>query len=416
MAAASFLAALLFAAATVAAPPSLPAGAIDRSPPAALAGSMAPNWAGGVTDGGRLLLTWLEPSPAGTTVAAGAPRLRLAGLEHGRWSEPSTVVADPTLFANWADFPSVARGRDGFLLAHWLAKNGAGTYAYSIELARSTDGGKSWRRLGRLHDDATETEHGFVSLVPEGEGLRAFWLDGRSTSTGGAMALRTARVGSTVGVGELLDDRVCDCCQTAAAATDAGPVVVYRDRSGEEIRDIAAIARAAGRWTAPRPVFQDGWKIPGCPVNGPMVAARGNELAVAWFAGVSPSGAGPRVALAFSRAASDGFEPPLVLESQDSLGRVALVLDGDGSAVVSWLAEAAPGTAELRLRRVSRDGRKSRLLRLATTTAGRASGFPRLALADGGLFVAWVEVGADKNASRLRVAELPSGTLPLETK
>ncbi len=399
-----------------AAPLPLPPGVVDRSPPAALPGAMAPNWAAGEREGGALLLSWLEPSPPGPGVAAGTSRLRLARLERGRWSEPSTLVADPALFANFADFPSVARAKDGALLAHWLAKTGEGTYAYSIELARSTDGGKNWHRLGRLNDDATDTEHGFVSLVAEGDGLRAFWLDGRAMPGGGAMALRTAQVGSTVGAAEVLDERVCECCQTGAAMTDSGPLVVYRDRSQGEVRDIAAVSRAGDRWAAPRPVFADGWKIPGCPVNGPSIAARGRESAVAWFTGVAPpAGQGPRVALAFSRAAGGGFEPPVVLDAGEPLGRVSVALDDDGSAVVAWLSDAG-GIAELRLQRVARDGRKSRILPLATTTAGRASGFPRLASAEGGLFVAWVEVGAEKSSARLRVAELPRGALALPAR
>ena len=36
----------------------------------------------------------------------------------------------------------------------------------------------------------------------------------------------------------VLDARACDCCQTDAAMTSAGPVVVYRNRTEEEIRDI----------------------------------------------------------------------------------------------------------------------------------------------------------------------------------
>ena len=224
-------------------------------------------------------------------------------------------------------------------------------------------------------------------------------------------------VHGVVGASEELDREVCDCCQTAAAVTDDGPVVVYRDRSDEEVRDIMAVSGRGGRWSAPRPVFTDGWKIPGCPVNGPSVAARGRDLAVAWFAGVSRGG-GPRVALAFSRTGGESFEPPVVLDDGEPLGRVAVALDADGTAVASWLAQpAASGeVAELRLQRVARDGRKSPLLTLATTAASRHSGFPRLALAGGSLFVAWTEVGTDKGASRLRVAELPRGALPFTVR
>ena len=48
-----------------------------------------------------------------------------------------------------------------------------------------------------------------------------------------------------------VDDRVCDCCQTACAVLDDGTVVIaYRDRSEDERRDISIrrgrLGRAAG--------------------------------------------------------------------------------------------------------------------------------------------------------------------------
>ena len=67
--------------------------------------------------------------------------------------------------------------------------------------------------------------------------------------------------------------------------TAEGPVVVYRDRSEaeKEIRDISIVRLKGKKWSAPRPVFQDGWRLNGCPVNGPAVAAAGRRVAVAWF-------------------------------------------------------------------------------------------------------------------------------------
>ena len=59
----------------------------------------------------------------------------------------------------------------------------------------------------------------------------------------------------------LVDDRVCDCCQTAAALTSDGPVVVYRDRTEDEIRDIHISRLIDGAWTESRAVSDDGWYI-----------------------------------------------------------------------------------------------------------------------------------------------------------
>ena len=76
-----------------------------------------------------------------------------------------------------------------------------------------------------------------------------------------------------------VDALVCDCCQTAAVMTLDGPLVIYRDRTETERRDIASSRRLQGNWTVSQPVGVDGWQINGCPVNGPALVARENDVA-----------------------------------------------------------------------------------------------------------------------------------------
>jgi hypothetical protein len=382
-----------------------PAGWRDL-PPFDRPGSLAPNLA--PTRHG-LLLTWLEPLAA---PAVPGHALRLARLEAGRWSAPVTV-ASGDLFANWADFPALAEDRGGGLYAHWLAKTGPGKYAYSILVARSSDGGRTWRTLGPLHEDRTETEHGFVSFVREGDGVRAFWLDGRETARGGDMALRTALLqGDRIGASEVVDPRVCDCCQTAAARVVTGPVaaasvVAYRDRSAEEVRDISLSRAEAGRWTPPATAHRDGWKIPGCPVNGPVLAAGGVEprLALAWFTAADQR---PRVQVAFSGDAGRSFGAPVVVDGERPLGRVALVKVPGGDAIVAWLAVAGQ-EGEIRVRRVAPNGGAGPPLTISAASQARASGFPRLAVVGDELVVAWVAAG---EPSRLRVGSVALAAIP----
>ena len=73
-----------------------------------------------------------------------------------------------------------------------------------------------------------------------------------------------------------LDSATCDCCQTSIAVTNKGPVVVYRDRSDKEVRDIYIARKINGIWGVPTPIHNDGWEINGCPVNGPKVASNSN--------------------------------------------------------------------------------------------------------------------------------------------
>ena len=372
------------------------AGPEDATPGAAVArlplpptgpGAMAPYL---IADGEDLLLSWLEPSY----------RLLVARLHEGSWSVPAVIAEGDDFFANWADVPKVAIAGDGTLWAHWLAKLGEGTYAYGIFLARSEDGGVTWEPRGTLHADRTPTEHGFVAYAPEGDGLRAVWLDGRAMVDDGPMALRTALVGEGTESSEILDSRVCECCPAELAAPSSGAVAFYRDRSLGEVRDIGTTRRTAAGWTEPTLVHEDGWEIAGCPVNGPAADARGDALAVAWF---TAGGERSRVQVAFSGDGGAEFSAPALVDGAGPLGRVDLVLTAADEAWVSWLAAAGEGAA-LRVARVEASG-PTEIRTLATTDASRASGIPRLARAGDAVFVAWVE-SAEDHPSQVRVARL----------
>jgi hypothetical protein len=382
------------------------ARAVERFDPPATSDAMAPFLAAAA--GGGAAAIWIEPPADG----AGASRIRFARFSGEGWASAATVAESAALFANWADTPGLVASGNGDWLAWWLEKLGAGTYAYGIRLARSNDGGATWSALGWLQDDLSEGEHGFVSAVAEGSGARFFWLDGRGAGGGhgaGAMQLRTALVGAEVTPSALVDERVCDCCPTAAARGSDGALVAFRDRSADEIRDIRLARVAAGdRATAAGTVAvgADGWKIEGCPVNGPALVADAGAVAVAWFTGAQERA---RVAVATSRDGGATFGSPFAIDEQGPLGRVALTPLGAGESALAWLARAGE-RAELRVARVDRDGRPGPALALGATAAGRKSGVPRLArLGDGRLLALWTEAGdapTALRAARLAPAEL----------
>lgn len=353
----------------------------SMDPPAG-PGALGPSLA---TVGQGVGLTWLEP-------VAGGHRLMFSRLSAGRWSKPVAITSG-ALFANWADFPGVAQAPDGSLAAHWLQKmDSSEPYAYGVQLARSTDGGATWTPAGRLHGDDVPAEHGFVAWVPEGKGLRAFWLDGRERKV---MTLRTAAFRGKVEGDERIDGRVCDCCQTDAAVAAGGPVVAFRDRSDGEIRDIHVIRRTPRGWSQPVRVHADDWKIPGCPVNGPAIAAAGRKVAVAWFT-AEPE---PRVQVAFSADGGATFGPAARVESGKTLGRVDLALDANGDALVSWVSMES-GKGAVKMRRVSPKGQPGPAVTLA---AARPASFPRFVRSGDRLVMAWTE---DGEKTKVRVAEM----------
>lgn len=347
-----------------------------------------------VANDGCVYLSWMEP------VDDGRYALRFAVHEETGWSRPRTIAEGDNWFVNWSDFPSFVAFGDGSLAAHWRVKNGGNTfYSYDINVAYSTDGGKTWSAPTVPHRDEMKTQHGFVSMLPwSNERLLLVWLDGRNMSgtgpddTGtGAMTLRFAtldRQGRPAN-DTLLDERVCTCCQTAAALTSDGVVVAYRDRSQEEIRDISVVRLQQGRWTAPRTLYKDGWEIAGCPINGPAIAAEGQRVAVAWFTAANDN---PRVRVAFSNDGGATFGEPIRVDERGAVGRVDIVLLADGAALVSWLELTAKGE-EIRLRRVRPTGSPDQAITLVRSRSGRTSGFPRMARKGDKIYFAWTQPG-----------------------
>jgi hypothetical protein len=295
-------------------------------------------------------------------VAGGA--FKVARVRDGKWSPARTIAGGADLLVNSADFPSIAV--DGKrLLASWSTRNGHGSV---IHLAQSTDGGATWSEAKVPHPRMV-SQFGFVSLLPKG----AVFLDGRALPGGmegaGDMQLRSAD-------GALLDPRVCDCCQTAAAMTSAGAVVAYRDRSEREVRDIAIVRQTANGWTTPKTLHADGWQLEGCPVNGPQLDARGQRVVAAWFTAARNE---PRVQVAFSGDAGATFSAPLRVTDGNTTGRVDVAWLDDRNVVVTYLAG---GT--LHARRVSRDGTMGVPVRV-----GAAGGFPRVAVSNENVGVVW---------------------------
>lgn len=335
-----------------------------------------------------VLLSWIERSGAQAT-------LKFAERTASGWSAPRVVASGTDWFVNWADVPSVTRLADGSLAAHWLQKSGPGTYAYDVRLSYSRDEGRTWSRSFLPHHDGTKTEHGFASLFEQRGGLGLVWLDGRAMGSAsgageGAMTLRSATFDrawkQTTDLA--VDTRVCECCPTSVAVTSEGPLVAFRNRTEDEIRDIYVSRLEGGQWTEPAPVYNDNWRIAACPVNGPMLSARGRDVAIAWFTMKDGQG---QVFTAFSTDAGRSFGKPVRVDDAGALGRVDVELLQDGTGLVSWI-EHARGHAEFRLRRIERSGARGEAVSVAPLSATRTSGYPRIARQGNELVFAWVDV------------------------
>jgi hypothetical protein len=331
-------------------------------------------------DGDGAFLSWMERNDDGIF-------LRYSVLDQGSWLPAITVVQDEKMFVNWADLPGITPLEADSLLAHWLSYTADAPYAYQILTAFSADGGATWSAPGSPHTDGTPTEHGFVSAYPAENGVGLVWLDGRKTPDEG-MTLRGATLATDGGLSDesLLDDLVCDCCQTDVAETDGGPIAIYRNRTDDEVRDIYTSRLLDGKWQPGTPVSDDGWVISGCPVNGPSIAATGDLVVVAWFTNANNE---PKVQAAISRNSGKSFSEPVEIASKGASGHVGISLIDKHSYVVSWMESDKDGTHAINLRAQTFNGQMGRVRTVGRTSVART--VPQMVLVGDKLILAWTD-------------------------
>lgn len=337
----------------------------------------------------KTLMSWIE------TREDAIATLYYAKLQNGEWETPKEILKSHEWFVNWADFPMITEN-DGHLMSHVLKKSSPDTYSYDIKLNVRPKDSTDWITDLPLHTDRTPTEHGFVTALPyKDDSFFISWLDGRNTQEAedgsrGAMTLRAAEVSAygEVHNDTVLDSRTCDCCQTSASMTSNGPVVVYRDRSEEEIRDISIVRQVDGKWTVPRSIYNDNWLIKGCPVNGPKAANLGNNLAVAWFTAAKDQ---PKVNLVFSNDGGISFDNPIQIDDATAIGRVDVLLLEKGIAVVSWMQMEDKG-AVLKAVKADSSGNRGEPVLIARLESSRSTGFPQMELVGDKVYFAWTHV------------------------
>ena len=186
-------------------------------------------------------------------------------------------------------------------------------------------------------------------------------------------------------------DRTCDCCQTSITMTQDGPIIVYRDRSKHEIRDIYFSQKKDATWSTPKPVFNDNWKINGCPVNGPKIVSNKKNTAVAWFTAAEEK---PQVKVSFFD--SNVFEVPIILNDINAIGRVDVAFIDTDEVLVSYM-ESDENNTYLRCKRVAKNGSVSEAITISEISGARNTGVPQLEIVNGIVYVVWTTTINKKN-------------------
>jgi len=355
-------------------------------------------------DDEKLYLSWVEKKDSSWV------DFKFARWEDGKWSNPELIAKGNDWFVNWADYPMIAVDNKGNMIAHFLAKSSEGTYSYDVNIVLKPVGATMWSDPIIPHKDGTPTEHGFVTLLSNGDGKFILtWLDGRNMAQdehdthsghgGSSMSIRTATIdmlGNITDESEL-DDRTCECCQTTGAILPDGPFIVYRDRSESEIRDMSFVRKIGQVWTKPVVVNSDNWNIPGCPVNGPRIAARDNQIAIAWFTAANNS---PTVKVIFGKG--DGtFQSPIVIDNDGAIGRCDIVLLEGNNAIVSWMSQNQDN-AVIKARKVNNNGSLNEPLTITETMGSRSSGFPQMEAIGEYVYFAWTRLEGDNTTISMK--------------
>lgn len=364
----------------------------------AVAGSQFP-YLSSLSDGSTLM-SWVEGD--------GNPHvLKFAIYRQNQWVRIGEAVQGSGWYVNWADYPAIVAIDDSFWVAHWRVKSKTGQlYDYDVFFSISVDAGATWSQPQKPYQDDTLAAHGFVSVFPALGQAGMIWLDGREVAKKASdqFSLRYALIhrDGHVDPDRVIDNNTCTCCWTASTVTPRGPVVVWRSRRGDEIRDHHLAQLVDDEWSDPYPVSQEGWSIAGCPVNGPSVAANGKYVVASWF---TAEGNYPRVRSAFANDSSLQFNQALNIDDKKPIGRTSVIALTDETAIVIWITAMDKVTrkASVAARVVGLNGDMGQIKRLSEISPGRNSGVPQIVKNQFSAMIAWTQTETSSGIKLLSV-------------
>lgn len=197
------------------------------------------------------------------------------------WGAPVTVGSLPGMALGMRRGPQVSVGGGRIVVAACSHKTG------ELVAWTSTTAGASWSDPATVNDAPKSAEEGLhaVAAGPDGTVL-AVWLDHRD---GHGQALEGARLepGSTTWTANQLvyaspDGKICECCHPFVTSDAAGDFFAAWRNAIAGSRDLyLAMSRDGGRtFGKARKLGEGTWKIDGCPMDGPWVAAESPDQVI----------------------------------------------------------------------------------------------------------------------------------------
>jgi hypothetical protein len=253
--------------------------------------------------------------------------------------------------------PKVAFKADGTIVAAYEARRPTpeSRFAGNIYYRMSTDDGLTWSAAQFVHTDTTAGQsRSFFDMtaLPNGE-IGISWLGERPSAEGGR-PVRFAQTtpGKGFGTEMTAKEGACQCCRTNLFVDQQRQVhIFFRDILEGGIRDIGHVKSAnGGAFQSVGVVYNDQWRIDGCPHTGPSTAQLETALYTAWYTGAE-SGQGIKV------SSGDGH----LLTYIDNTGAQHPQIASDGqSLALAWDQRAEDGSTRLCIRRLTAKGQEGK--------------------------------------------------------
>jgi hypothetical protein len=178
------------------------------------------------------------------------------------------------------------------------APGGGRPRSQQIVFSTSTDGGRTWSAPKAVHAPKPGVMRGFfdATVLANDEVAVAFLNDIEGQAHARDLRLVTSK-GGVFGPEKILEPLVCDCCPMSLLVDDRGALHVFYRENKDNLRDFDHLVSTdhGASFAVPTRLYEDNWKINGCPHSGPTSVRFGNSALVAWYSGTTTNQPGVRV-------------------------------------------------------------------------------------------------------------------------
>lgn len=248
------------------------------------------------TPKGDVMLSWTEKDEQGSTAFC----LAFSKDKGKTFSEKKVIYGGYGVGNSRLMRAKVLVKKDGSLVAVFTnrpdaqaqgSQGGRGGRGGELVYTVSKDNGNTWTNPQAVDTDPTKgLMRGFFDAVvlPNDEIAVAYLKDVKNSTKHEERDLRlTVTKNGVFQAEKLLDAVVCDCCNINMLIDGNGALnVIYRDNN-DNIRDFSKMVSTDNgeTFSQPQNIYNDGWKIAGCPHNGAISSTHGKSALIAYYSG-----------------------------------------------------------------------------------------------------------------------------------